>query len=272
MEKLVFILLFLLLLISCVSAQNTHQFGARAKGMGFTSSTMKDGWSLFNNPAGLSELTDLAAIGGFENKYGIEGLNTIAAGIYSPAPTGVVGLSFLKFGDDLYHEQELSLNYANHFGLAGLGIRLNYSQYHMEGYGNKSFVTIDFGGIASLSDQLLVGAYINNVNQPQISEFENERVPISLQAGVSYQPTAAVTLNAEVEKDIDYDTTLKLGLEYVFLKYIALRTGAQTSPFIQYFGLGFFTSRLKVDYALSNNNKLGFTHQVGISHIIKSHQ
>ncbi|UII29432.1 hypothetical protein LVD15_13680 [Fulvivirga maritima] len=272
MGKLVFILLFILLSIPLASAQNTHQFSARAKAMGYTTATLQDGWSLLNNPAGLSKLTDVAVLGGFENKYGIAGLNTIAAGVYSPVPTGVAGISFLKFGDDLYHEQELSLSYANHFGIAGLGVRLNYSQYHLEGYGNKSFITIDFGGIASLSEQLLVGAYITNINQPQLSEFEDERVPITLQAGLSYRPTSSVIINIEAEKDIDYDLNMKLGLEYVFLKYIAVRAGAQTSPFIHYAGLGFFTSRLKVDYALSNDSQLGLTHQVGISHIIKMTQ
>ncbi|UII23537.1 hypothetical protein [Fulvivirga ligni] len=269
MKKLILISLLLLTQLIKTSAQNIVEFGARSTGMGYTSSTMADEWSLLNNPAGLSELKNMSVIGGFENRYGVEGLNTIAAGINKPLTTGSIGISVLKFGDDLYHEQQLSASYANTFGITSLGIRVNYNQYHLEGYGNKNLLSIDFGGITTLSEQFIIGAYIKNINQAKISDFEDERLPTIMQVGISYRPTQKVIFNVEVEKDLDYDLSIQSGLEYLFLSRLAIRIGAQTNAFKQFAGLGFRSRKLSIDYAITNSRNLGLSHQVGLIYYLK---
>lgn len=271
--KHIYALLFFLFLFYNSQAQNgLSQIGARTAAMGYTAATMTDSWSLFNNPAGLSEAEGVNGIFAFENKFGVEGFNTMAAGVLAPMPVGGIGLSVFKFGDELYNEQTIALTYGNRFGLASIGARVNYLQYHIEGFGNKGIFAIDFGGVAELSQHVYFGAYIRNINQAQISEFEDERVPTLLNAGLSYRPTDKIILNLEAEKDIDMEALFRVGLEYSFLKKFVGRTGIKTRPFTNFFGLGFKATRLKVDYALARDPALGFSHQAAIVYNIKKIQ
>jgi hypothetical protein len=78
---------------------------------------------------------------------------------------GVTSVGAFRFGDDLYNEQMVSLGFGNKFGIASLGVKANYIQYQADGFGTYGAVSIDFGGLAELTDQLSIGAYITNLNQ-----------------------------------------------------------------------------------------------------------
>ncbi len=261
----------LLLFYSSVFGQNGQaQIGARAAGMGYAYATESDAWSLFNNPAGLGYLTELSVIFSLENKYGIEGFNSIGAGIVSDVGIGTIGAAAFRFGDDLYNEQIVSLAYSNKFGIASLGFKVNLLQYNIEGFGSNSVASIDFGGIATITDALIFGAYIRNINQVKVAELADERAPTLLNAGLSYRPMEKLHLNLEAEKDLDYDATLRVGMEYMILQKLAARAGVNTEPFTNYAGLGFKTRRLQVDYAVTKDRNLGYSHQAAVLFKIKS--
>ncbi|MEQ9165201.1 MAG: hypothetical protein RLO12_03025 [Fulvivirga sp.] len=265
-------LLFLLCIsaASLTNAQNgTTQFGAKAAGIGYAYSSIADQWSAINNPGGLGYLEKTSAFAGFENKYNISGFNSLAAGLTTTLPLGSFSATAFKFGDDLYNEQIFSLGYGNKFGIAGLGIRLNYNQYYIDEFGSRGVLSIDFGGIAEISDQLRFGAYIRNINQAQLAELYDERIPTYLNAGLVYLPNDNLTLSAEVEKELENDPVFRMGLEYIFHKKLAVRTGIKTNAFTNYFGLGFISQKLLIDYALTKHQVLGLSHQVGIAYIIK---
>jgi len=247
------------------AAQNGQsQIGARAAGMGYAYATESDAWSLFNNPAGLGELKELSAVFGLENKYGIEGFNSMGAGIISNIKVGTIGVSAFRFGDDLYNEQIVSLAYSNKFGIASLGFKVDYLQYNVEGFGSNGVFMIDFGGVATITEELLFGAYVRNINQAKVAELADERAPTLLNAGLSYRPLDKLHLNLEAEKDLDYDATLRVGMEYMILSKLAVRIGANTEPFTNYAGLGFKTRRLQVDYAVTKDRNLGYSHQAAV--------
>ncbi|WP_343856673.1 hypothetical protein [Fulvivirga kasyanovii] len=256
----------------CIAQSGLSQIGARAAAMGYASVALHDNWSLFNNPAGLYDCNGINGVFAFENKYGTEGFNSIGAGITSSMPAGGMGIAVFKFGDDLYNEQTAAISYGNRFGLASIGARVNYIQYHIEGFGNKGVFTIDFGGIAELNEKLYFGALVRNISQSKLSEFEDEHIPTLLSAGISFQPTDKVLLNAEIEKDVDIAATLRAGLEYAFLKKFKARTGINTRPFTNYFGLGLALTRLTIDYALTINPTIGYNHQAAIIYFIKKLQ
>lgn len=266
-----YLLSFILLISSilCFSQNGLQQVGARTAGTAYTSASIEDRWAVINNPAGIGSLNETSAIFSFENKFNVEGLNTMAAGILTPAPGGAVGISLFRFGDDLYSEQTASLSYGNKFGIASLGFRVNYLQYNIEGFGTKGVFTLDFGGIAGITPHLLFGAYIRNVNQAKLAELADERAPTVLNAGLSYRPTDKVIFNIEAEKDIDYEAFIRVGLEYKFLKKLAVRTGIRTDPFINYFGLGIALRKLTIDYALTPDPLLGISHQASVAYVIR---
>ena len=255
------------LTVSVANAQNgIVEVGARPASMAYTLATLHDEWSVFNNPGALGKQESVMTLFSYENRYGIEGLNNISAGILAPLPHGVASLGVFRFGDDLYNEQNIALGYGNTFGIASLGVRVNYRQYTLEGFGNRGIITLDFGGIAKISEELHFGAFIRNINQAQLSDLQNERVPTVLNAGCSYQPAEKIVLNAEVEKDIDLEASFKSGMEYNFLPKFSARTGIRTKPFTNYYGMGFKTWKITIDYALTMVQVLGSRHQVSLAY------
>jgi hypothetical protein len=258
----------LLLLLTCfsfVSAQSVStQIGARANGMGYASAALFDTWSLFNNPASTAKLESIAT--GFT--YDLHpipiGANRTAAVISVPVPIGVITGGAYRFGDDLYNEHVISAGFANKFGLASLGMQLNYIQYSAEGFGTKGVASINLGGIAELTSQLSIGAYIVNLNQPKISG--EEKLPTRLVAGLGFKPIEKLFIGAELEKDLDVDPTWKMGLEYAFHKKFSARTGYSVKPTTGFFGLGFKTKKFSIDYAVQYNVSLAFSHQASIGY------
>jgi hypothetical protein len=257
----------LCLLFSDAAAQSASlQMGARAHGMGYASSGLSDAWSLTNNIAGLGKVEDASIAFSYHAIPSFPFFNRMAAAFVVPLKTGVAGASVFRFGDDLYNEQILSLGFANSFGLASLGMKLNYLQYHAEGMGTNTALTVSFGGIANLTPQVSVGAHIVNLNQPVINEWTGERIPTRLMAGVTFKPSNKLIIAGEIEKDLEYSPIWKSGLEYQLYKKISIRTGFNLNPESGFFGVGFKSRRFAFDYALQFAEALGISHEASVSY------
>jgi hypothetical protein len=242
------------------SAQSVSTLmGGRGAGLAYASSTLHDEWSLLNNVGGLAKVTQPNTSFSYEVRPGLTGANRMAAVVASPLKTGVAGFGLFRFGDDLYSEQVITSGYSNQLGLASLGLKVNYIQYK-NGFGIHHAVSLNFGGLAQLTPQIAVGAYIINLNQPKLSSSDN-RLPTRLAAGLAFQPKGMVLLLVEVEKDLDYPMTIKGGLEYTLYKRIDFRTGFNLNPNSIFFGLGFLIRKIKIDYAFQYTTSLGAAHQ-----------
>lgn len=227
--------------------------GARSAAMGYASSTLNDEWSLLNNTAGLAKLTQSTCGFAYALNPALPGADRLAAVVNVPFNIGAMGVGVFKFGDQLYSEQIISAGYANQLGLASLGVKVNYIQYRADGFGTKSVVSLNMGGIAEITPLISVGAYIVNINQPKLSTVDEERLPVKLVSGVQFTPSQDLLLVVEIEKDIHYDATIKSGIEYVIHQKIKVRTGFNLGPNSIHGGIGYYTSRLNVDYALHYN-------------------
>ena len=260
--------LLLLLLGEKTTAQNASTtMGARSASMGNSSAMLSDEWSLFNNIGGLAKVTETITAFSFEAKPALPGSSRMAATYSAPLKFGSLGVGVFKFGDNVYSEQILTTGYSNQFGIASLGMKLNYIQYRAEGFGTKSAISVSVGGIAEITHQLSVGAYIQNLNQPKLTD--GERVPVRLAVGLSFKPSEEIILITEIEKDLAYDPIFKAGLEYCIHKKVYARTGFNLNPEAAFFGLGFKGWRLKFDYAIQYNNALNFAHQASASYRIE---
>ena len=242
--------------------------GARANGMGHASSCLSDVWSLNNNIAGLAKTDGAVAAFSYHAFPSMTFFNKMAAVLSVPVKSGAAGVSLFRFGDNLYNEQIFSLGFANTFGLSSLGLKVNYLQYQAEGLGSSTAVTVSFGGIATLTPQLFVGAHIVNINQPIINELTEERVPTRVVAGMAFISDKLV-LAGEIEKDLQHSPALKSGLEYRIFKKIAFRTGFNVNPESGFFGLGFKSRKFDLDYALQFNDALGSSHQATVVYQFK---
>ncbi len=267
MNALPLVVSLLLCLAFQAQAQSTSTLmGSRASGMAYASATLSDEWALHNNIAGLAGVEHITAAFTYDALPAFTPFNKTAASVVVPATVGVVGLGVYRFGDDLYNEQVLSLGYANTFGLASLGVKVSYIQYNAEGFGRHDAVTISAGGIATLSPQLQVGAYITNINQPFIVEEENERMPTILALGVAFKPTDKLLLAIEIEKELIYPAMGKLGLEYWVHPKVACRTGFAIRPESAFMGFGFRQKNWRIDYAFNYPLAISARHQATIGY------
>ena len=256
LKKSRLILIFLLLGNQGISQSVSALMGARGAGMGYASSTLRDEWALFNNVGGLAKVNQPIAAFAYEVLPGLTGANRTAALFSTPLGIGVIGFGMFRFGDDLYNEQIISAGYSNQFGIASLGLKLNYIQYRADGFGVRSALSLNFGGIAQITPLFLVGAYIVNLNQPKLSTVDKERLPTKLVVGMSFKPGEKVFIATEIEKDLEFDPTLKAGIDYQLHKKIYFRTGFNFHPNAAFFGIGFVVKKIKIDYSLQYSSIL----------------
>jgi hypothetical protein len=68
----------------------------------------------------------------------------------------------------------------------------------------------------------------------------------------------------EVEKNMDFDPVLKMGLEYRIVKQVYVRGGVASGPFTYFFGFGLSFDKLKIDFSSSIHQVLGYSPQISV--------
>lgn len=238
--------------------------GARVAGMGYASSVLGDETALFNNPGAIAKVPTPSTYFAYEVNSALTSANRTSAGFSMPTRFGVGGLGLFRFGDNFYSEQMISVGFSNKLGIASLGAKINYIQYRSEGFGTKSAVAMDFGGLVQITPQISVGAYIVNLTQSKISS--DEYLPVRLVAGLGFKPSEQFFFCTEIEKDMDNKSTWRSGAEYTIHKKVFVRTGFNLNPSAAFFGLGAQARRLKIDYAIKFASILGATHQASATY------
>jgi len=256
-------------LISCIPVLGYSQVadyhcGARSLGIGHADQTVADAWSVFNNIGGISGVEQTTAFFSYVNRYGLESINSMAAGVVASAGgAGNFTLNVFRFGDRAYNEQKLALGYGNKIGFVRLGFQVNYIQLNVEGLGRSDALALEFGGIIELVKKLVFAAHIFNLN---IAKLEADMfVPVIMQAGLSYRPVKQLMINVAIIYDSERYTNWTGGLEYGIFEKLYLRVGFRAAPSTSYFGLGFYPGRFKIDYAFSRYYDFGFMHEASVS-------
>ncbi len=270
MYKKIQLFFIALLFFYYANAQNgRYELGARANGMGNTTVTLSDEMSLFNNIGALADVEETIGFISYQNNFGFAELNTFGAGFVKPMLGGVLGVGVFRFGGNLLNEQKINLGFSNQFGIVSLGLNVHYTQMNIEGAGRKGIMMIDFGGKASITDQLVFGAFVSNINQGNLSESTGETVPTIMRAGISYRPIDELIINTDIEKELDRDALVKIGLEYKIIEKVQIRTGIKLKPFESSFGLGIDQGKMKINYALRNNPNAGDIHELSLGYRFK---
>ncbi|HET8859733.1 hypothetical protein [Marivirga sp.] len=181
MKNFNLLLPILLFFAGQISAQSIYApVSSRVIGMGDASVTMEGYWSSYQNTAGITTTENLEVGASYENRFGISGFDFMSAGITGKIPFGHVSLNVFRFGDNLYNEHKISVGYATEVGIIKVGGRVNYLQYQVKDFGSPSTYSIDFGGIATITPQLVIGAQALNISQSTIESDNEQRVPTLL--------------------------------------------------------------------------------------------
>jgi hypothetical protein len=264
------ILMLTLFVCFASSGQNgteTYPKGARSMGMANAHVTLEDGWSTFNNIGALGRLPSTQAFFSYDHRLGIQELTTLAAGAAVVRDFGVFGVGLSHYGGTLFNQQNIGIGFSNTVGIASVGFKVNYFQTNIEGFGRNGSPILEFGGVASLGPSLFFGAHVYNFTRSKFSKASFDYLPTVIKAGLSYRPSVKLMVNVEAEKEIILLPQFKMGIEYNLLNKLWARSGIHTHPSNLFFGMGFKPRRFHIDYALSQNYRLGYTHHFSFNYI-----
>lgn len=252
--------LFFLFLFTSFSllAQNGTPSAAGAKGiaMGNTGTAHTGIYSIFSNPAGLSDMDQAAAAVFGEQRFLLAELTILNAGIALPTKSGVFGLQIQQFGLDEYTEQKIGLAYARALSERfSLGAKIDILNTRIPEYGSQMTLTFELGIQSQLSKKLSVAAQV--YSPLEVSVSEDYTLPSVFNLGMAYESSEKLWLTLEAEKDIDHPVAVKAGLEYFATDNFSLRFGGGTGPTIISFGLGYQKKNLSIDVASIYHQDLG---------------
>lgn len=273
MKKLLLLPLVFLLALSSIRAVNDHySIGARATALGHSSISFKDLWAIANNQAGIAFI-DKPTLGvSYEERFQLKEMSLKTVAFVLPTnKVGNFGVSYTHFGDTEFNEIRINVGYAmtlgEHFAM---GLAFDYLGLSVSGKsesGNTGMVTAELGIMGEPIENLWLSAHAYNPFGVKISNDEyEENIPTLLRLGAMYNFTEELLFVTEVEKDIDFDTRMKFGIEYVMWEKLTVRGGVATNPTEYSGGVGVSLRNFKADLAFYKHQYLGYTPSIALSY------
>ncbi len=249
---------FIIVLIFCSTLSNAQVIiGANGVGMGQATVALPDNtWAIFTNPALIRE--DNISLGFYSlRNYGVSELTDIAAVGAYPTKFGLTAFAFHRYGDNLFNETRIRLAYANKWKDLRFGIALNYNSIIFGGpYGSGSALGMDVGLAAQLSEDLWLGARGTNINRPSYNGI-NEDLPRELAIGLSYRLEEIALFSFDVVKDVRFEKSFRGGVEMKIVENLKGRVGISSQPNTYSFGLGYGQERWEINIAFQRHELLG---------------
>jgi len=266
MKRVVF---FLCLSSIYLHAGDNPPLGARSQGMaGCGTALTTDLWGVQNNQASLAGIESFQAGVFYESRFLVSelGMKGVAAAL--PTKYGSFGLNVNSFGYSLYSETKAGLAYAKKLSARfSMGVQLDYYNTRIgENYGSSSGVVGEIGILAEPVKNLFVGLHLFNPTRTRLSGNLDERLPTIMRFGMSYKFSDQVFVIAEAEKDVDFKTTFRGGLEYRPIPAFYIRAGAAANPGLVSMGFGVVLKKFRLDIASSFHSVLGFSPSMGLQY------
>jgi len=256
-----FILVVLLFPFIAYSQNIPFEGGGQNAGMGKSTLALKQVWSVNNNQGALGYLESPEIGLYYTNRFLMKELSSQALVFAYPTPFGNIGLSVDYFGYAQQSEMQLGLAYAKKLNkYISLGVKFDYLQYQQaKEYGNTYAVLAEVGILSHPYDNIFIGAHVYNPSMAKFNTIVEKSAPTIFALGIAYIPDPLVKLTAQVDKDLDYATTYKLGVELNLKEALYIRSGINISPNAYYLGLGYYFKNIRFDIAFSYQQVLGIS-------------
>lgn len=242
--------------------------GARSHALGKIASLHQDLWNAENNPAGLGFQKQMGGGIAYDSPFLMNQIAYKSAVFAYPTNSGAFGLSIGQFGYSQYSENKLGLSYGQRLSKTfALGVQLNHlsTQIAEGAYGSSSALSGTIGLMAKINDEFSLAAVVINPNRAKRSTDQDERYPTLLKVGLAYSFSEKVRLLSEVVKDIDFDASMRVGVEYHAIDILYLRLGYATNPALSTFGFGIKFKYFQFDFASGFHSTLGFSPKLSLS-------
>ena len=247
-------------------------------------------WSIFHNPAGITEVDGTHISAGSGKLYGFNWLPAYNLSGTTPLPViGKIGFSFQQLetkysgktlskeqtlsiaqGFDLQHDKNsrIAIGYTANFVQWDLGKSAGVSGDGSDGLklGSVNAVTVDFGVLASLREKYRFGVFLKNINSGALGKGITRQVlPRRINTGITYMPMTGLATSIVSEYLLGRDDMqIKAAIRYNLNSNLEIYAGAQSNP--NRFGMGatFTLNTQSISYGLLTHPVLPMTHQFNI--------
>jgi hypothetical protein len=188
-------------------------------------------------------------------------------GAVIPVSKGAFGATMSYYGYSDYYELKSGIAYSMMLteGLSA-GIQMDYFNTHISGfYDDVHLLTFELGLIYRLNKEIYLGFHVFNPLNYQVRKNTSE-MPSVMRLGVGYQLLEDLLLCGEIEKELDKNLNLKMGIEYLILDRFVVRTGISSLPFQNSFGIGYKWNELKLGVSFLRHNILGYSPSVSLDY------
>lgn len=242
-------------------------YGPKITAMGNASVALQNVWSNNSNAAGIAAIENPTFALGYENRFSVKELSSKSVVGVFPIKNYRLGASFQSYGNSSYSLSKSGVSLTKAFGKnLFTAITLNYHQISIENYGNAKAFSVEAGMQLQALPNFRIGAHIANPNQSRFADNTEELIPAHLRFGAAFIMSNKLLISTEVEKILDAQMDLKLGLEYKILELLALRGGISANTFKQYAGFGLNYQKFEMDFSVSSHPVLGYSPQIAIGY------
>ncbi len=259
-------LAILLLLFSCELRAQVNA-GPRAAALGTAGTALNGVWSVQQNPAGISDVSEPALSLAYEQYLPEPGLSTRSAVFVFPFSNNAVGLSFERYGFSAYQEQSAGFAYAKKFGPSlKLALGFRYHQFSIPAYGSSAAFSVEAGFQYALSEQFSLASHVYNPGRSKYAAASEVDIPVKISFGTAVRFSDKLLLVSELRARLDYPLDVGVGLEYAMVEWFALRGGITVNPFKRYGGFGLSYNHVSLEGAISFHTHLGYSPQIGLGY------
>ncbi len=130
-----------------------------------------------------------------------------------------------------------------------------------------SEVGIDLGVLATLRDKYRFGAFLKNLNTPQIGDgISTQYLPQRLSLAVTYMPIDELSTTFELENELGKDPQVQAGIEYNLHPSLLLMVGIQSNPNRMGFGLSYEQNGIEISWSILSHQILPTTQSFSIGY------
>jgi len=242
-----------------ISQNGTQNLGgAITNGIGQTGVVLENISAMYTNQAGTAFLEGWAVDVSADRRFGLSELSTFSFAAATSLNIGTVGISVGQYGFDALSEQKIGLSYARLLtSNLAIGGQIDMLGFKIDQFGNTYAFTSEIGLYTKLSSQIHIAAHVYNPTSTKLNN--NEELDTRMKVGLKYIPSNKLLLLTEVEKIIDREIQIKLGVDYQVIEDLDIMAGANLNVNSFHFG---FKYRIQDEFTIAaafsfNNNQLG---------------
>ena len=248
-------------------AMENNGLGTKAIGMANAFTAVSDNcWAINYNPAGITSVTAFQCSAFIvPQQFGLQELQTTAFAAAMPLSFASIGIKVEKFGFDLYSETEFGLALAKMIDRnISAGLYFGYQRLDIARYGTAGSFFFNGGLIAHIMENIDAGFSVHNITDATLGRT-GEKMPQVFDLGACWVPFHDLYFSIEMEKDVRFPASIKMGIEQIVFSVIALRTGVANNPDKYSAGIAVRYSFFEFGYAVYSHPDLGWTNQIDLS-------